>query len=92
MKQIEKHNIIDIVKRQELKEFTREELVRYVENTRKNGVMYYTYNIENTLQDLVNEGSLLVNYISVKVEPLEYSFRMIDYKVGSKSVAIYKLH
>ena len=30
-------------------------------------------------------------YISVKVEPLQYSYRKIlDNKVGSKSVAVYK--
>lgn len=90
-KKIEKHNIIDIVKRVELKEFTREELVKLVENTRVNGIIYYTYDIENTLQELVNEGSLEVYYVSVKVEPLKYFYRTINYKVGSKSVAVYKL-
>ena len=92
-KKIEKHNIIDIVKRVELKEFTREELVKLVVNTRKNGIIYYTYDIENTLQELVNEGSLDVYYVSVKVEPLKYNYRYLttDYKVGSKSVAIYNL-
>ena len=59
---------------------------------RKNGFLYYSYNLENVLQELVNEGSLGVYYISVRVEPLRYNYRhlTIDYKVGSKSVAVYK--
>ena len=53
---------------------------------------YSTYNVENLLQELVNEGSLGVYYISVKVEPLRYNYgySITDYKVGSKSVAVYK--
>lgn len=89
-KKLEKHNVIDIVRRESLLEFTKEQILRCIENTRKNGFLYYSYNIENVLQELVNEGNLGVYYISVKVEPLEYSWRMIDYKVGSKSVAVYK--
>lgn len=89
-KKLEKHNVIDIVRRESLLEFTKEQILRCVENTRKNGFLYYSYNIENVLQELVNEGSLGVYYISVKVEPLKYNYSMIDYKVGSKSVAVYK--
>lgn len=86
-KQLEKHNVIDIVRRESLLEFTKEQILRCIENTRK----YYSYNIENVLQELVNEGSLGVYYISVKVEPLQYSYRrIVDGKVGSKSVAVYK--
>lgn len=91
-KKLEKHNVIDIVKRESLLEFSKEELLKYVEKKR-NGFHYYSYNIENILQELVNEGSLDVYYISVKVEPLKYSwpsYKMIDNKVGSKSVAVYK--
>ena len=91
-KKLEKHNVIDIVRRESLLEFTKEQILRCVENTRKNGFLYYSYNIEDLLQELVNEGSLGVYYISVKVEPLKYNYgySMIDYKVGSKSVAVYK--
>lgn len=84
-KKLEKHNVIDIVRREALLEFTKEQMLRCLENTRKNGVNYYSYNIENVLQELVNEGSLGVYYISDKVEP------NIHYRsFGSKSVAIYK--
>ena len=90
-KKLEKHNVIDIVRRESSLEFSKEQLLKCVENTRRNGFLYYSYNIENILQELVNEGSLGVYYISVKVEPLEYSYRkIIDNKVGSKSVAVYK--
>ena len=91
-KKLEKHNVIDIVRREELLEFTKEQILRCVENTRKNGFLYYSYNIENVLQELVNEGNLGVYYISVKVEPLRYNYgySITDYKVGSKSVAVYK--
>jgi len=90
-KKLEKHNVIDIVRRESLLEFTKEQILRCVENTRKNGFLYYSYNIENVLQELVNEGNLGVYYISVKVEPLQYSYRKIlDNKVGSKSLAVYK--
>lgn len=92
-KKLEKHNVIDIVRRESLLEFSKEQLLKCVENTRRNGFLYYSYNIENILQELVNEGSLGVYYISVKVEPLKYSwpsYKMIDNKVGSKSVAVYK--
>ena len=89
-KKLEKHNIIDIVRKESLLEFTKDELLKYVKNTRKSGFSYYYYDIENVLQELVNEGNLGVYYISVKVEPLQYSYRKMDNKVGSKSLAIYK--
>lgn len=90
-KKLEKHNVIDIVRRESLLEFTKEQLLRCVENSKKNGFNYYSYDIENVLQELVNEGSLGVYYISIKIEPLRYSpSYKIDNKVGSKSLAIYK--
>jgi len=92
-KRLEKHNVLDIVRRESLLEFSKQEILRCVENSKKNGFHYYSYNIENVLQELVNEGNLGVYYISVKVEPLKYSwpsYKETDNKVGSKSVAIYK--
>jgi hypothetical protein len=74
-------------------EFTKEQLLRCAENSKKNGFNYYYCDIENVLQELVNEGSLGVYYISIKIEPLIYSwpsYKKIDNKVGSKSLAIYK--
>ena len=88
-KRLEKHNILQIVEKNSLLEFTKEDLIKLCEYSSYRSY-YSTYNAENLLQELVNEGSLGVYYISVKVEPLEYSWRMIDYKVGSKSVAVYK--
>ena len=88
-KRLEKNNILQLVEKNSLLEFTKNELVKLCEYSSYRDY-YSTYNIENLLQELVNEGNLGVHYISVKVEPLEYSYRMIDYKVGSKSVAIYK--
>ena len=86
---LEKHNVIDIVRRESLLEFTKEDLIKLCEYSSYRSY-YSTYNAENLLQELVNEGSLGVYYISVKVEPLKYNYSMIDYKVGSKSVAVYK--
>jgi hypothetical protein len=88
-KRLEKHNILQIVEKNSLLEFTKSDLVKLCEYSSYRSY-YSTYNAENLLQELVNEGNLGVYYISVKVEPLEYSYRMIDYKVGSKSVAVYK--
>ena len=39
-KKLEKHNVIDIVRREALLEFTKEQMLRCLENTRKNGVNY----------------------------------------------------
>jgi hypothetical protein len=95
-KKLEKHNIIDIVRRNELLEFKKEDLIKLCEYSSYRD-WYSTSHIENMLQELVSEGKLDVYYISVKVEPLKsyiYADRFvasIDYKVGSKSVAIYKL-
>ena len=93
-KKLEKHNVIDIVRRESLLEFTKEEILRCLVNSRKNGFNYYSYNIENVLQELVNEGSLGVYYISVKIEPSkhhrEYYYDDKKYRFGSKSVAVYK--
>ena len=89
-KKLEKHNIIDCVRRELLLEFNKEDLLYYLKDSRRNGIVYTIYYIENLLQELVNEGQLGVYYISVKVEPLEYYYGRIDNKVGSKSVAIYK--
>ncbi len=91
-KRLEKHNIIDIVRRNELLEFKKQNLIKLCEYSSYRDY-YSTHNIENLLQELVNEGKLEVHYISVKVEPLRYNYgySIIDYKVGSKSVAVYKL-
>jgi hypothetical protein len=88
-KRLEKHNILQIVEKNSLLEFTKSDLVKLCEYSSYRSY-YSTYNAENLLQELVNEGSLGVYYISVKVEPLKYNYSMIDYKVGSKSVAVYK--
>ena len=90
-KKLEKHNIIDIVRRNELLEFTKQDLIELCSYSGYRDY-YCTYYIENLLQELVNEGSLSVYYISVKVEPLRYNYgySITDYKVGSKSVAVYK--
>lgn len=92
-KRLEKHNIIDIVRRNELLEFKKQDLIKLCEYSSYRDY-YSTYNIENLLQELVSEGKLEVYYISVKVEPLKYNYGypIIDYKVGSKSVAVYKLN
>jgi hypothetical protein len=89
-KRLEKHNILQIVEKNSLLEFTKEDLIKLCEYSSYRSY-YSTYNAENLLQELVNEGNLGVYYISVKVEPLQYSYRrIIDGKVGSKSVAVYK--
>jgi hypothetical protein len=89
-KRLEKHNILQIVEKNSLLEFTKQELLKLCEYSSYRDY-YSTYNVENLLQELVNECKLKVYYISVKVEPLQYSYRKIlDNKVGSKSLAIYK--
>jgi hypothetical protein len=90
-KRLEKHNILQIVEKNSLLEFTKQDLVKLCEYSNYRDY-YSTYNVENLLQELVNEGSLGVYYISVKVEPLRYNYgySITDYKVGSKSVAVYK--
>ena len=88
-KKLEKHNILRIVEKNSLLEFTKQDLVKLCEYSSYRDY-YSTYNAENLLQELVNEGNLGVYYISVKVEPLQYSYRKMDNKVGSKSVAVYK--
>ena len=89
-KRLEKHNIIDIVRRNELLEFKKQDLIKLCSYSGYRDY-YSTYNAENLLQELVNEGKLKVYYISVKVEPLRYNYSITDYKVGSKSVAVYTL-
>jgi len=91
-KRLEKHNILQIVEKNSLLEFTKQELLKLCEYSSYRDY-YSTYNVENLLQELVNECKLKVYYISVKVEPLRYNYRysIIDYKVGSKSVAVYTL-
>ena len=79
-KRLEKHNILQIVEKNSLLEFTKKELLKLCEYSSYRDY-YSTYNVDNLLQELVNEGSLVVYYISVKVEPLRYNYgySIIDY-------------
>ena len=58
LKRLEKHNIITLVRQNSLLEFTKKSLEQVICNC---SINYYTYNVENTLQELVNEGALIEN-------------------------------
>lgn len=91
-KKLEKHNIIDIVKKHNLENFTVEKFRKVVERYYQN--MYYTYNLVNELQELVNENKLEVKYESVKIDMNKsyyscYFKKPSQDKYGSVSKAVY---
>lgn len=90
MKQLEKHNLLDIVKKHNLVNFTKKDLVNIVNKYYVS--MYYTYNIHNTLQDLVNDLKLNVIYKSEKIEPKYSCYVKINVnKFGSVSIPTYNI-
>ena len=64
MKRIEKHNVLDIIKKENLEDFTVECIERLVRNKYRNMWYSYGYYISNCLFELVNDDEISVVYVS----------------------------
>jgi hypothetical protein len=90
---IEKHNVLAVIERNGLLEFSKDRLHIEIEKNYKSFITRY-YNLEDILQELLHEGKITAKYISVKVEPKIKFWNDKDIManprlLGSKTKAIY---
>lgn len=88
---IEKHNVLGVIERNGLLEFTKDRLYQEIE---KNHSLTRYYNLENILQELLHDGKITAKYISIKVEPKIKFWNDKDIManprlLGTKTKAIY---